>query len=342
MIPLGVYCPGEHAPTSSDLRTLRDAGCTALWLNHCLDSSALDTPSTIALASEAASLGMRMVLAPSALHISGHTMGWKRTQAYYDRIIPETLALLGMAPRLALALGDEPTEVSDYRDFVATWRRIAPAEKLATVVTRGYLADFRGIGFDHVACDSYQFLEPGVPGDADGAIGSWLNIAAAQRGQWMMGQGFASPGNKRIPTPAEVTWQVYSALALGCRGVFLFVWSRDPGPENLTTLAHLPDQFAAMSTAYKRAARWGVLESAAATNWQPLPGPPGSLCGTFSAPTGKHYVLAACGPGAAATLSVPVRGWLAYEVGSRWPSIVWGGVLSVRMAAGEGRLFEVR
>ena len=253
-IPLGVYWAGETtfreieddaarwARIELALNDLAAHSVNAIWLTH------LSTADTARFAELAALRGILLVASPN--EISGNSATIRNGD--HAAIISQALATWGDAPGpLAWGLGDEPkTEyMAEMAAYVASWHTYAPVEPVTTVVTWGDLQSASESGFDRLTCDVYPFDTTGFTYSTE-PWNAWLSIARrnvrAHPVPWMMGQCFQQPtGNFTadvegnivylrggrptflMPTPAQVSWQAWTAVAEGARGVFFF-WYRGP------------------------------------------------------------------------------------------------------------------
>lgn len=253
-IPLGIYWAGETTFQELEDETARWArielalddlaahSVNAIWLTH------LSTEETARFAESAALRGISLVAAPN--EISGNSA--KIRNGDHAAIISQALATWGDAPGpLAWGLADEPkTEyMAEMAAYVDSWHAFAPEEPVTTVVTWGDLQAAGEAGFDRLACDVYPFDPTGYSYSTE-PWNAWLSISRrnvrAHHMPWMMGQCFQQPtGNFTadidgniiylrggrptfiMPTPEQVSWQAWSGLAEGARGVFFF-WYRGP------------------------------------------------------------------------------------------------------------------
>lgn len=352
VIPLGVYYPHGLVNSSAlpaDLELMQAHGFTSLWVKG------FGVEETLDISRQAAQHGISVVAAIADLDIGqkpGDSQSWKRRASYYDEWVRKVRNACEFSPPLAaICLGDEPEDslVADYRRYLETWWTVWPEHPPLTIVTtRWYLPAYYGLGFDVLTNDTYPFFAPGGPGYPDGPYQAWLRTCAdnaANGPAYAMGQAFGhrvyTPKTPlRMPTPAEVAWQAYSAIACGCRGQFKFVWSHKPGPEQFVSLAmpEMQAHLAALGVAYRRIAKWAsVITSTAYMGYVDLPESSGSVLARFSGP-GGNYVLAVAGP--EKSITARVKAWLLADVETgRW-SFGFGSV-SVKLVAGEGRLFRV-
>lgn len=312
--PTGVYWAGEYSYNNdprrwelidADLQTLKTAGVNTIWITH------LSSGETATFARQADRFGMRVVAAVADLDVAGDAQWWKRDPAYYTTTIPAVLSDWGMAPRpLAWCLGDEPDRslAGDYAEYLSAWNALAPNEPTCVVVTRGNVLTFGGLGFDAVTNDTYPFTVPGTGGYPDGPISAWLttcwdNVVWSPTA-WSMAQGFSKPNVWRVPTPAEMRWQLYSAVALGSRGVFTFAWSPGDNLEGLSTLDDLPETFSAMSQVYRRLGRWSSRLANMTDRLVTFDVVSGTVIATGRDAQNRALILTVAGPDADARLTV--------------------------------------
>lgn len=249
-IPLGVYWH-EGA-------TFKEYPSSQRWekIDKALDDLALHNVnaiwSTHLFADEAAELARRaakrnIYLVASLKELEGTNAEIRRGD--HSKIIAKTLKAWGDAPSpIAWGLGDEPlTEyMKEIALYIQAWRRQVPKEPLTTVVMPSDVFSAGEAGFDILCSDAYPFFGNGYSyGDGVSPWGGWLmisrNLVNQRSRPWMMAQAFQgvegpyefdSQGNLvylpgsvafwKMPTPAQIKWQAWSALATGAKGLFYF------------------------------------------------------------------------------------------------------------------------
>ncbi|MEB3266129.1 MAG: hypothetical protein VKN13_05880 [Cyanobacteriota bacterium] len=261
VLPMGVYWPGEYLHTDPAnprridwprvdraLDDLASRHVTAIWLTH------RTAAQTAAFARRAQRRGIAVVA--SIAELAGEVPQVRRGN--HPLLIRETLATWGDAPRpLAWGLGDEPRTayMNEMAAYVAAWRRLAPGEPLTTVVMHRDLKAAAAVGFDALAMDVYPFFSPGNPNAYAGShrrawIGNTDRLQRAVTVPWMMGQAYQEPWGPfrvspqgtivylpgsaphwQMPTPAQVRWQTFSAVARGAKGMFYFAYRLAPSPK---------------------------------------------------------------------------------------------------------------
>ena len=259
-MPMGVYWPGEYlhtdpakpgridwAQVERALDDLASRHVTAIWLTH------RSAGQTAAFARRAHRRGI--VVVASIAELAGELPKVRRGN--HPLLIRNTLAAWGDAPRpLAWGLGDEPRTayMNEMAAYVAAWRRLAPKEPLTTVVMHRDLKAAAAVGFDALAMDVYPFFSAGNPNAYAGShrrawIGNTDRLQRSVAVPWMMGQAFQEPwGPFRVspqgnivylpgsaphwvmPTPAQIRWQTFSAVARGAKGMFYFAYRLKPSP----------------------------------------------------------------------------------------------------------------
>jgi hypothetical protein len=187
--------------------------------------------------------------------------------------------------------------------FVSRWKQGLPSEPVAITVVRGAIPHYTSM-VDHLTCDAYPFFVPGGPGFPDGPIRAWISccesvVNGSPRG-WMIAQGFEKTKVWARPTPAQMQWQVHTALALGVRGCFAFCHRYEPGEgrepiQGLLTREGEPSPlYRALGRAYQRAATWlDVLSGSRvhmATVRLSTGATPSSLARLHTAADGRLYV----------------------------------------------------
>jgi hypothetical protein len=361
-IPLGVYWPGEFTYQEYQIPKLRwekiDAalddlekhGVNAIWLTH------LDAKDTANIATRAAKRGIRVVA--SIAQLAGEVEHIRVSD--HKTLIESTLRDWGSAPApLAWGLGDEPR--SNYMDqmqvYVNAWRKHAPGQPVTSVVMWHDLPSAAKVGFDYLAADIYPYFSPGNPASYGGPpSATWIRLTRQTvrqaPGGWMKGQAYQEawgpfeldekgnivllPGASlhwTMPTPAQIRWQAWSAIATGSRGMFYFLyrWPVRPAPNakpsNLPAVVSTitntgsplaltyPDgspttQYLAMGEAFGGISDHASLLAnlrpiAAPEAWPANPGKPGDVATMFlDRKTGQRYLMVVADPDSAGPTAV--------------------------------------
>ena len=271
--PLGVYWPWERVQPMADragldkwvyversLDDMRAHNVDSVWAVN------LGIPDLAPLAARMAARGMKLVPALGELH---YNVEWRRNNwEYLEQESRRAIAAAGESPAiLAWALCDEPTrpivaEMEKFRQRFHEWG----AKQPAVVVTMWPDTPTYSAQTDFAAActDIYPFFTDGNPNGPNPAPVSrnWYRNNATicaqvayTNGQtpWVMPQAYDevwgpwkwdAKGNAvvlpggivhwRPPTPAEMKWQVWCAVAAGVRGFFWFCYSPDPGDMSQT------------------------------------------------------------------------------------------------------------
>lgn len=341
MIPLGVYCPGETfqpGELESDLPTLADLGFNAIWLTH------KSAEETAAIAEAADRHGIRVVAALAELDGS---VEWqrKRSAEQVEELSEATLAAWASSPApLAWGMCDEPKSsyMGELDTYINRWWRVTPGA-VTTVPSWAHLESASEIGCEFQAHFMYPFRHDGTSGYAVSPHQAWLQSCAdnvrLNVEPWAIGQAFSNRDHYRAPTPFEVSWQAYSAIAVGCRGFFAFCWDRAGGVEGRVSLRReeMWAQRSTLTSALKRIAGWWpLLASATTVEWQQPVGGSGSIVTRYTTPKGR-YVLVVAGPDQA--LSVPLKAWLIQDFDTGRLQAGFGKV-TVTVPAGTGNLYR--
>jgi hypothetical protein len=265
--PLGVYWPWERACGLAErnkvekwawvercLDDMKAHHLNAIWVVN------LGIPDLRPLADRCAARGIGLVPALGELHYS---LEWRRNNwTYLEQESKRALAAAGDSPAiLAWALCDEPggaivAEMETFRRKFHEWGAKQPTVVVTMWPDSPTYAEQAGFGA--VCTDVYPFFSAGNPNGPNTPASSraWYQRhvgitaqAALKSGQtpWIMPQCFvdvwgpwvytpegnvrALPGaivHWRQPTPSEVRWQIWTALAAGTRGLFFYVM--DPPP----------------------------------------------------------------------------------------------------------------
>jgi hypothetical protein len=252
-IPLGVYWPGEETfqelgneaerwdRIEDALDDLRSHNVNAIWLTH------LSTAETARVAELAAQRGIYLVAATNGVSANANWV----LKGDHPTIIANALADWGNAPApLAWGLCDEPTTamMPDMAKYVSAWHTHAPNENVTTVVIWGDLRAAMTAGFDQLCADVYPFDVSNFTYSTE-PWNAWLSITRrnvyGHPMPWAMGQAFQTgndfskmahdtqgnlvylAGAKPVfvmPTPEQISWQAWTALAEGSRGMFFFCY----------------------------------------------------------------------------------------------------------------------
>lgn len=258
-VPLGVYWPGgftfNYVPdrwqkVEEALDDLAKHNVNTVWLAH------LTSAETAEFARRAAARNIYVVAALGELQ--GNVAEIRKGN--HPPLIANTLKAWDKAPLpIAWGLGDEPS--SSYMDemaaYVKAWKTHAPGEPV-TAVVQGYdiFSAAQVGGFDILCSDVYPFHRSGILSPYGGEDwAGWLkmtrNLVSQTQRPWMMGQAFQHPigpfeGDEQghvvylpgsvqlltMPTPAQIKWQAWSAIAIGAKGIFYFVY-RFPIKDNV-------------------------------------------------------------------------------------------------------------
>jgi hypothetical protein len=268
--PLGVYWPWERTAGLAKrngrekwdfvercLDNLKRQGFDAVW---CVNLGIPDLPG---LAQRMAAREMQLVPALGELH---YNIDWRRNNwTYLEKESKRAIGVAGESPAiLAWALCDEPRrdrvgEMETFRRKFATWGAKQPAVVVTMWPDSPIYAE--QAGFEAVCTDLYPFFSRGNPNGPNTPLASrsWyrrhaqITVHAAQKNNrtpWIMPQCFVEiwgpwkygehleavllPGailHWRQPTLGEVRWQVWSAIAVGMRGFFWYVYLPPPADQ---------------------------------------------------------------------------------------------------------------
>lgn len=340
MIPLGLYCVGETfqpGELEADLPAIAKNGGNAIYVTH---KSAADT----AIISRAAQpLGIRVVAALKELDGS---VPWQRQRSaeQIEMLVDNTLDAWGDAPGpLAWGMCDEPkTEwMSELRSYINSWCRVA-GNPVMTLPSWAHLESASEIGCEVQGHFLYPFRRDGTSGYGVSQHQAWLQSCAdnvrLNVEPWAFGQCFANRDVYRYPTPQEVAWQAYSAIAIGCRGFFGFCWDRNGGAEGRISLrcGEMWAQWSTLGSAFTRIAKfWPIINSATTAEWRQPVGPSGSVITRYTTPNGR-YVYVVAGPDATLTVSTGYR--LLQDIEGPWWKLSLG---TVTVPAGSAALLRV-
>ncbi len=264
-MPLGVYWPGEftfrnkankNAPdwkkVEEVLDSLKAHHVNAVWLTHVSPAEGAQ------FARLAAKRGIYLVA--SLGNLAGNVPHIRRGN--HAKQIQTTLQAWGDAPPpIMWGLGDEPraSYMHEMQPYAAAWRQAG--QPVTTVVMAGDVPSAVELCRLNAVCsDIYPYFSAGNPNGPDNFAESvdYLNEAVESMVRrtgnhqkmkaWFMGAVFQEPwgarnyddkGNIiyypgagphfRMPTPAEVKWQNWAAVASGARGIFLFSLIFAPG-----------------------------------------------------------------------------------------------------------------
>ncbi|MBW4496556.1 MAG: hypothetical protein KME26_26455 [Oscillatoria princeps RMCB-10] len=259
--PLGVYWIGTY--------TFNDSPSSERWrqIDKALDDLAQHHVNAIWLtklpAAEGAEFARRaaqrnIYLVASLEELQGHRQNIRRGN--HPRLIANTLRTWSNAPPpIAWGLGDEPkTEyMNEMAAFVRAWKTRAPGEPVTAVVSARDVFSAGKAGFDILCGNMYPFYGNGYSLGAEvPPWAAWLMVTRNTVSQnplpWMMAQGFQYPegpyeldernhivylpGSARfwvMPTPAQIKWQAWSAIATGSKGLFYFTyrWPIESNPQ---------------------------------------------------------------------------------------------------------------
>lgn len=265
--PLGVYWPWERVQALADranldkwtyvercLDDMRAHNVDSVWaVNLGID----DLPR---LADRMTARDMHLVPALSELH---YNVSWRRNNwTYLEQYSRRAVRAGAESPAiLAWCLCDEPPrsivgEMEKYRQRFVSWGAKQPVVVVTMWGDSPTYAD--KTDFAAVCTDVYPFFAPGNPNGPNTPPTSraWYrqhctiaaNVAYANgKTPWVMPQAYHEvwgpwrydnkgdvvilPGgilHWRPPTPAEMRWQVWTALAAGVRGFFWFCYAPEP------------------------------------------------------------------------------------------------------------------
>jgi hypothetical protein len=255
--PLGVYWPGEFTFRDQQIPKLRWQAIdqtlellaahhvNAIWLTH------VDAKEGAEFARHAAKRGIYLVA--SLGELSSENPGVRKSAP--DTLVQRVLAAWGDAPApIAWGLGDEPRAeyMHELANLAAAWKHAG--QPTTTVVMPGDApAAATQLAVSALCTDIYPYFSAGNPNgpdthaastgfllDAGGRVRRWTQTQPGMR-YWLMGAIFQEPwgpreldaqGNLvylpgggphfRMPTPAEVRWESWGALATGAKGLFHF------------------------------------------------------------------------------------------------------------------------
>ena len=235
----------------------------AIWLTH------TDSKEASEFARHAAKHGIRLIasLGPLAMEVGG-IPDEDHARATRKMLIDDW----GDAPApIAWGIGDEPSTsyMEDVAKASANIKKAIPtARTTAVMMPMDYIAAAKMVDFDYFTVDIYPFFSAKNPnGPGDHAASTWYYVQACQRAnrwaaesakttghakQWFsMGQIYQEPwgpwevdekGNVvylpgggphwRMPTPAEIKWQTWAAIAEGARGMTYFIYYWPAGAAN--------------------------------------------------------------------------------------------------------------
>lgn len=240
--PLGVYWPGELTYNSDPdrwtlieerLADLQQHGVDIVWLTH------LSVDDTRNFASRARAYGIDVVAAVGHLdgtHAEIRNNPLAGTQFQQD--------LLTWSPEpwpLAWGVGDEPSasEMLQMSAYVRRLRSAQPPQNLTFVVNNAGLDAAKAVAIDQRAVDCYPFTLPSAPGFPTTPWNAFRkvlrkNVELGGAVPWGIIQGFkVFDGYRRVtwefPTPEQISWQAWAAVAEGNRGVFCFTYRGFPG-----------------------------------------------------------------------------------------------------------------
>jgi len=265
--PLGVYWPWERTEGLAQrnhlekwtfvercLDDLKAHGFDAVWAVN------LGTGDLPELAQRVATRSMRLVPALGELH---YNVPWRRNNwAYLEQASRQALEAAGSSPAvLAWALCDEPrgvlvAEMETFRQKFLSWGAKQPPVVVTMWPDSPVYAE--KTGFAAVCTDVYPFFSAGNPNGPNTPAGSrsWyrrqaqMTVSSAKkagRTPWIMPQCFVEiwgpwkyddhldavmlPGaflHWRQPSVGEARWQVWSAVGVGVRGFFWYVYLPPP------------------------------------------------------------------------------------------------------------------
>ena len=251
----GVYWPGEWTYRDIQIPKLR-----MKKLGQTLDSLASNHVNAIWLTHVSAKEGAEIARMAEQRGIYlvaslGELAGENESVRKGDQTerIAATLRDWGDAPApIAWGLGDEPRAATmhEMADYAGAWRKAG--QPVTTVVMAGDVPTATCAGFSAVCSDIYPFFSVGDPNGPDTLSESTAylmdNVTRLRRlcqdqgvEAWFMGAIFQEPWGRRdldekgnlvylpggnahfrMPTPAEVRWQSWAAVAAGAQGVFHF------------------------------------------------------------------------------------------------------------------------
>lgn len=265
--PLGIYWPWERVGGLAERAGLEKweyvERCLDDMKAHHVDSLwvvNLNIPDLPLLAERVAARDMTLIPALAELH---YNVPWRRNNwEYLEGQSRRALEAAGDSPAiLAWALCDEPRkefadEMELFRQKFHRWGARQPA--VVVTMWGDTPAYAEQTDFAAVCPDPYPFFAPGNPNgpNTPGASRSWYRRhamiaarAAYENGTtpWIMPQAYHEvwgpwdyddegnavilPGgilHWRPPTPAEMRWQVWSAVAAGIRGFYWFCYAPPP------------------------------------------------------------------------------------------------------------------
>jgi len=385
-LPLGVYWPGEltfqgdadrWSKIDSLLSDLQADGINTVWLTHLGSGdearfSKLAAVHAIGLVASIAEIagdecgvlfGAQGVRDPSTGRCSSPAAD---PQGQYQALIEGVLSEWGDAPEpLAWGLGDEPLTINapEFRTYVEAWKTWAPGARLTAVVTWKDWGVYSTMGFDALSQDVYPFFRasggyPTTPSQAYELLAR--KAVRTHPAAWMMGQAFSDEA-WAFPSPEQVSWQAWSALASGARGFIAFSYR---GPGSCSAACALLDdssgtplptsQYEALAKAYRAL---GALSPILATAARDVPvfasivreSRDSSLAvGLRDTNTGLHYVAVVAGyekPGAVGIdllLGPDITLLRRVSDGAAIPLSLSGGMrrAAITLEAGTGELYE--
>ncbi len=255
-LPLGVYWPGEYSfnrepeevrwqKIDKVLDGLSEQNVNTIWITH------LSTEVAAKLAKHAAKRNIALVASNLELAFENP----KNREGDYLNLPKETLEKWGDAPApLAWGLGDEPAPAytDKMAEYVSAWK--VQKHPVTTVIMPVYVETEvpKLVGLNYLSVDIYPFFSdknPNGPGTHPASVAYFIReskkaqrVAAQMNAEfWAMPQIFQEPwgpreqdeeGNIvhlpgggphwRMPSPGEVRWQGWAAIACGSRAVIYF------------------------------------------------------------------------------------------------------------------------
>jgi len=262
LMPLGVYWAGEMVPAmggtdktkywdnlEARFQDLQVHHVTAIWLTHTSLADAAE------FARHAGKYGIRLVASLGELAMEE---GNNQDPAHLATLQKTMNDRWADAPRpWAWGMGDEPRTdlMADMGKAVAGFKQAMKGD-LTTAVTMPMdtTAAAQLSNFDVLTVDIYPFFSKNnINGPGEHGASTWYYVQACERTQywaqqtgktwWAMPQSYQEawgswyPNEKgdiildpgciqhwRMPTPAEIKWQTWAALANGARGSMYFIY----------------------------------------------------------------------------------------------------------------------
>jgi len=204
------------------VNSMAATGCNLIWWTNLPD----DAAQLATIVRECHSRGIECVL------------GSGRWYAYAGRGVEQATRLRSLHNALPLdsrpfawSIGDEtdPTAYDDLRHIATTCAAEGIPATMVQVPER-HAATVAAVGssLPWMACDVYPVFVPGLPSNppygANALTWARSKYAAAvlRIDTVIMSQGFSDGSLFALPTPAQVRWQIWAAIASGSSGVIVF------------------------------------------------------------------------------------------------------------------------